>query len=383
MGRLSRSTWLVAIAVVGAACSSGDPGDIQATGERTGQLSSEPRDLAELKEAAQPSPDIEQSPPAAMLERGSIVIGWLEESRLVALPADRLIKAARRNARGFKASLVSPVVGAPLEVVARRGELMLGASNHTELVRLRADWRHPETLGIRRVLRSGEADIEYGSLVPGPRQLLVSVGYAESVAILDVDLDRWVVRRSRTYSDRSQNFPPACLTSDGTLALLSSARNVPTEPATLDLIDPDTLERRKSITLSGGSPGSLTCAGDELWISDFERPRGQVFRSSGEKVGSFAWRGRGSFDIFFFPEERRIYGSDPFANVVYSCRVDTRACQTSPSVGEKPTDLLVVEGHLFVALESSQEIAMLDADTLDVEGRVAFPGSPRTLTYVR
>lgn len=311
-----------------------------------------------------------------------VVIGELDFSRLLATDIDYLIGAARRNeSKMFKADRISTVVGAAISVVAIGDDLVIASTNHAELVLLMSDnWEEPRTLALAPLLRSGEAPLNFGTLLHWKGSVIVPVGFGETVALVKVDLERWALGAHRRYPDRFESLPPACLTSDGVLAL--AVKSVEDWSSRLDLLNPDTLERRGTVPLPG-SRGGVACIEDQIWTTDSDSSDGQVFLSSGRAVGSFVWNGRrDAFELIADPSQGKIFGSDRAAGVVFACAVRDRACQTSARVGRKPTNLLVHGESLFITLEQSSAVGLLDARSLTLLGRAGFPGTPRTLTYI-
>lgn len=312
--------------------------------------------------------------------RGSILVGWLDEARLVAVGLDALLGAAREKGR-LKADLVTPVVGSPDLAAVVDDDVILTASNHRQLVRLRGDWGKPEALSVAPAIRSGDSILGFGALVRWKNSLLLTVDYfagGDRVAVLDVDPIGWAIRRVAIWDDRFGSYPSACLAGDGTLGLLTMAGD---GDGRLDLIDPESLRREASIRV-GKLPGGLACANNEFWVTDAERPAGVILRTNGTRAGSFKWRGGGSTVVSYSPEHSRVVGTDPYAGVVFSCEVASRRCTTSERIGRKPTSLLILQGKILVCLELSEAIAILDARTLRLEGTAPFPGPPRTLTFL-
>lgn len=314
------------------------------------------------------------------LERPSVAIGWLEQSRLIAVDLDDLQSKARLKRVGkFRAERVSPIVGAPVATVRVNRSLVIASTDQAELVRLAPDWRHLQTLAIAdRLDVPPGVPIRYGTLVLRGRTILAPVAYGSKFALIEVDLSSWSVSRHRVFADRFSD-PSACLLDDGSLAVLNRARD--SSKVVIDIVNPKNLARRNTITLPG-DPVNIACVKDSVWAADFQRPRGYVVTRTGRHVGTFEWRGDGAGvgDLIFSRAHQRVYGADTSANVVYSCGIHSRRCKTSQPIGSKPTSLLTIGNDLFVAAELSQQIWVLDAGTLRREGSVTLPGSPRTLT---
>lgn len=309
-----------------------------------------------------------ERPPA-----GSLVIGWLEASRLVAVDLNDLLRSATKGSPPAPRRTLSPVVGAPFAFAVIDSDFLLAATNHKQLVHLHADWKTVKTISLPSAIGQGEGFVAIGSVIPDGGRAWLAVESGDGISIAEVDLQRSKVGHYRLFQGRFAGFPRACLTSDRKIALVWSRG--------LDLINPETLQREAYVQLEG-LPSGVACVGNQVWVSLTEAGRGWVISSSGARLGSFSWDGQGSQYLFFESGNDIILGTDQEAGVVFSCAVSSRSCLTSSKVGTKPTDLLRVGNHVLVTLEDSQGIAVLDRDTLRLVGVAKFPGRPRALAYL-
>lgn len=326
---------------------------------------------------------------------GSVIIGWGEEARLVAIPLNRLLRAmADRKPKSLTASVISPLVGTAERggVTVRGQDVFMIATNHTQFVRLR-DWRDPETLTVAPTLHA-RPQMSYGPFVAWRDSLIVPAQFfggsatrkTPRTALVEVDPERWTLRRAQIYEDRfGYDSPDACITRDGELGFLTLVdRNGDDEgEELLDIIDPDTLKRQRSVSIPRFAP-NMTCAGDEFWIGHQRGGDGIIIGSDGRRLGEFRSDGEGIAQLIYSPKHHRVFGSGGSIRegTVFSCEVATRRCKTSSTIGKGPTDLLVVKDHLFVIAQGSRQIVLLNARNLRLRGRVDFPGTPQGLAYL-
>lgn len=335
-------------------------------------------------------PLAEDAPGPARPRRGSVLIGWLLEERLAAVPLGRLATATERgDAKFLRAGLVSPVVGVPDVVTVLDGQIYLGATDHTQLVRLR-DWRRPEVLSVTRGLGHLPGGyVEFGAIIPWKDRLLVLLEFTgakseeSETGIVEVDPRRWAVRRARALAGR-WGRPEACITADGTLAV--KARSDETDKSILDLLDPETMARRASIPLPFPST-SLACAGNDLWIGRLSGPGpdGLVIRSDGSTRGRFRIggprKGMGIHQLVYDAGRSRIFGNVPNHRRIFSCSTVSLRCRRSGDLGMGPTEFMLQGDTLFAGDHQSEQIAQVDPDTLRLRGKLKFRGPPKTLTY--
>lgn len=304
----------------------------------------------------------------------SVVIGWFEASRVVAVKLSDLVEAAAGSAKNPLAKkTLSPVVGSPFSFAAVDGGLLLSATNHKQLVRLSANWKGVETLSMPREISAGGSVVAIGSIFTYGERALLAVESGNGISIVEVDLRRWSVRRHELFDDRFAGFPRACLTGDGKIALAWSRG--------LDLIDLETLEREAFVRLDG-LPSGVACVDDEVWVSATENGHGWVISSVGIQKATFSWEGRGSQYLLADRTAKAVFGTDQETGVVFKCGVGSRTCETSARIGMKPTDVMSVRGYVVVTLEDSQAVAVLSQSSLREVGLVRFSGRPRALAYI-
>lgn len=359
--------------------------------EVSGTVDTQPSTLEELRAAtASVSPPPWLGAQAGDTElSGNLAIANLEESRLLAVRPGFLVESASKEPvdHQFEILRVSPVVGAAAIVHQVGSDLIIAATNQSELVRMKPDWKHLDTLPLATIVGvKGVSD--YGAILEYKDSLFVTMYFDGKTALFEVDPIRWVVKKHRIYTDRF-TLPSACITQDGQIAFVSrSIPGPPGDPA-LDFIDPTSLDRQKSVVIA--SVGDVECIGETVWISNYDTPRGEVFGINGKRIGKFEWTGKGSQQLLYSALHGRLFGSDQSGGVVFSCDVKSRACRTGPTIKAKgkPTDFTLIGNKMFLDLELAQSIAVLDAVSLRSFGTVGFPGSygfagsPRVMTLLK
>ncbi|MBI2168167.1 MAG: hypothetical protein HYU28_01510, partial [Actinobacteria bacterium] len=307
-------------------------------------------------------------------EEPGLAVGFLEEGLLLEAPLSYYREQLAQEQDRFQARRASPFVGGVSATALHGSDVLLVATNHAELVRLKSDWQTIETM-----LPFDTADNEnlpligYGSLLIDGDMLLVSYRFGKTVGISEVDLRSWRLVRQQFYADRFAAFPQACFLNDQQLALVTTEG--------VSVVDRATLAERQFVRLEGG-PVGLACVEGAAWITDTYAARGWIVDASGSLSASFSWAGRGSNTLAYSIERERVYGTDPVGKSLFECDVKTRACTASDPIGDKPTNLLVDGDTVYVTLELSGAVALVRADDLKLTGRVGFPGSPRTLTLI-
>lgn len=304
--------------------------------------------------------------------RNAVLVGALSFNRIFAVSPEWLIKQSTIKHQGkFKTIRVSEVVGAPSFIASIADTVFIATTNQAQLIRLKK-WSKPDTLSISAAFGGGERRLSYGSLVPYGTRLLVTVASGSEIAVVDVDTNKWSIRKAKVFSDRFSAVPSACLTADDRLAVVWSHG--------VDFLDPRSLDRISSANIPG-QPAGIACTGAGVWVSDIFAPHGFVVDSKGAVLSEFRWRGKGSYNLFFDPGTQTVYGSDSVAGTVFGCGVNSRFCTTSSVIGQKPTSLITVNGRILVSLEgdgvSDGRIGVVDLPSLRTIGSVTFPGPPR------
>lgn len=299
----------------------------------------------------------------------------LEEGLLLEAPFSYYESTAGEAQDRFEARRASPFVGGVLATAQYRGDLLLVATNHAELVRLRSDWETIDT--IHPFTGRDEDDlplVQYGSLLIEGDSLFVSYRVGSEIGISEIDLPEWEVTRDIILPGRYGAFPQSCFIDSEHIALVSTGG--------VSIVDRSTLKEEEFKKLDG-SPSGLACAEGHAWVSDLNTPQGWVLRPDGSVPETFSWDGDGSSNLTFSPNYMQVFGSDPVSDRVFACDIQTTTCEVSDQVGDKPTDLLVHDQTLYVTTELTQAVALVEVDTLSLVGSVDVPGSPRTLTRVQ
>lgn len=308
--------------------------------------------------------------------RDAVLVGYLDESRLVAISRENLVSAATNpDSSKLVASRVSPVVGAPLLVqLVGRSDVLVATTNQAQLIRLRGDWSNVDALDVVGAIGRENSTIRYGGLLTSEDSAFVTAAVGQELVILRVDLAKWRVTKHRFLKERFASFPQSCLLDTDTIVMASNQR--------VDFIDPSTLATKRSVRITG-DPIGVACAEGRIWVSDLNQSHLSVLSASGKLVSRPRWQGDGSSHLFYSSRHKSTYGTDPVANVVFRCGLEDQSCSTLKVDGDKPTDLLVIGDVLVVTLENSQAIQMMDVQPLRSLGVASFPGVPRTLTYVK
>lgn len=303
-----------------------------------------------------------------------LAVGVLEEGVLLEAPFGYFDAQAGRDQTEFKARRASPFVGGVVATASHGRDLILVATNHAEIIRLKSDWETVDTL-LPFEIPEGEDYplIGYGSLLVDGDRLLASYRMGGKVAISEIDLRAWRVIKQQVIPSRFAGFPQACFIDDGLLALVTTEG--------VSIVDATTLAERHFTRLEG-APVGLVCAEGEAWVSDSSAPRGWIIREDGSSAGTFAWNGNGSNALAYSPTDGRVFGTDSVGSRVFACEAASRACLVGGDVGRKPTSLLVHGDRVYVTLELDTAVALIDKQTLEPVGRVLVPGAPRTLTVV-
>jgi hypothetical protein len=330
------------------------------------------------------APTPSTSPPYPV-EPGTVLIAWGQPERLALISADKLIDTLRRGQKKFTIDLVSPIVGVVHSITVTERYIVVTASDHRQFVRLHRDdlSKYDVLSPIPHLHTDPESTADYGAPVRYGNELIFGVDISQNnesrIGIIRVDVNEWKLRQTVIYKDRFAAAPRMCMTADGTLALEAS-RSLGKDDELqdmIDLIDPSTLARRDSIPYPGNS-WDMVCVGNQIWVGE-DRPRGAVFTSKGRLLGRFRWQGQGQVDLLPSPDQKRVYGTDERTGVLFSCKVSSRRCKTGRVVGSRPDSLLVIEPYILVAAWVSKELVLVDAKTLQILGRLKFPGDPLAL----
>lgn len=300
-----------------------------------------------------------------------LAVGVLQEGLILEAPLSYYREQSSREQRRFEARRASPFVGGAWTTAMHGRDLLLVATNHAELVRLRDDWETVDTMLPFEGPNKALPDVGYGSLLVDGDTLWVSYSIGRHVGISEIDLAEWRVTRQQVYADRFAAFPQACFLNPDQLALVTTG--------VVSVIDRATLTEQHVTELEGNG---LACVDGSAWVSDFDEPRGWTVTADGSVSGTFSWQGDGSTTLAYSRDHGRVFGTDPTANRVFSCDVNTRDCSVGNEVGDKPTSLLIDGDTVYVTEELSEAVALVRADDLSLIGRVRVPGFPRTLTIV-
>lgn len=330
-------------------------------------------DIAEQADDA-PSSAGHAKPPAAPGVDRVLVVGQLEDMRLVALaPHVALREAKSTPKRGVTTYGRSDPVGAALSVLPVGRELLVLASDHKQLVRLHVDWRTREVLDLAPALGAvGRGPLNFGPILRvSERAIVIPLAFDASIGLIEVDLVDWSVTRAREFSDRFAGIPGACLTRGG-IVVSSTGR--------VDRFSLTTFERERSVPFEPFA-GALACTEDAVWAANIDTPTGRVFDPvTLSDTGRFEWRGSGARTLVSSGEQ--VLGTDPGAGIVFACDRRRRVCKESASLGRRSTDLLVDGPYLYVTVESPYRLAILDVDSLELHGTLPLPGLPRTLAVL-
>lgn len=388
LGRKRRRTLLVLLSIVAALvlviaglalirALDKESGSQSASGSRNGTLEGQATDSASTQFGQSETPeDSGDAVRTGTPPSDSLLIGWFEESRVVASKLNDILEGGAGNSKSsFEGATLSPVVGSPFTFAAVDDGLLLSATNHKQLVRLSSDWKRVEALSMPSEITAGGAFVAIGSILPRAATALLAVESGDGIWVVEVDLGRWRVKRYKLFEGRFAGFPRACLTRDEKIAMVWSRG--------LDLIDLKSLEREDFVQL-GGLPSGVACVGDDVWVGATDGGRGWVISSAGAREGSFSWNGVGSRHLRLVtdPGGDAVFGTDQEAGVVFKCGVVSRSCKTSAQIGMKPTDLVRAKGRIVVVLEDSQAVAVLDESSLRPIRVERFPGRPRALAYM-
>ncbi len=307
--------------------------------------------------------------PSLVTEHGAVVyFGDVQDDRIVPTrPRDLLESPPSGASASFAVVGASPVVGAPIATAAVGEHLVVASTNQAELVRLDRDLGGLRTLTLKELLGTS-SELWFGSVIPvSGERVVVSVGFASTVALIEVDVPKWTVTRHVVFSDRFAAFPRLCRARDRLFLLTTRI---------VDVVSAD-LARQASVAVDVATIG-IACGQDSAWVVGVSAPRVSEITSEGTTGRTLQWRGQGAGDMYFDHEHGVVYGSDQAEGSVFACTVGGE-CRTSGRLGKKPTNLVRVGGHLVVTVEQARAVAVLDASTLRLVRSVAFPGVPRTV----
>jgi hypothetical protein len=313
------------------------------------------------------------APPGAPGVDRVLVVGQMEDMRLIALAPDVALREAKSTPkRGVTTYGWSDPVGSALSVLPVGRELLVLASDHKQLVRLHADWRTREVLDLAPALGAvNRGPLNFGPILRvSERAIVIPLAFDASIGLIEVDLVDWSVTRAREFSDRFAGIPGACLTRGG--VVVSSTGHV-------DRFSLATFERERSVPFEPFA-GALACTEDAVWAANIDTPTGRVFDPvTLADTGRFEWRGSGARTLVSSGEQ--VLGTDPGAGIVFACD-RRRVCKESASLGRRSTDLLVDGPYLYVTVESPYRLAILDVHSLELHGTLPLPGLPRTLAVL-
>lgn len=313
-------------------------------------------------------------PNAAQDQSSYLVVGQLDDSRVIALSTAAAIRqAAKGPSKRIEVQAASPTVGGPVWTRVHGSDLLIASTNHAQFVRLRGDWRTRDVLDIAPAVNL-RIPIEYGPILAvGSLEVVLSVTDAFHFALARIDVDSWTVTKTRMFEDRSAVVSAACATDD---AIFVST------DAWIDKYDSRTFDRLASVKRSGDWASALACQGDALYAVSSLGPKGWSFDTRNlRETGSFKWEGdHGGPELVIDGDE--LVGTDQVDGRVFACDRRNLRCRTSKVVAKKATNVLVYGDSIFVTDEAAVGLVVLNRQTLKKVGFMALPARPRTLALL-